>query len=122
MTTSPKVILYGQEVPSQLALLLLREKHQALLKGILIPDDFIAELDSFCSRNSIVSLKRLPRGSSRLSSCCPNCLKAFALQKADEMLLGDFAYQFINKLIHGETGHDGYYLDNEELKKQDSSF
>ena len=43
------------------------------------------------------------------------CLKAYALKKAAELGLGQNAIAAVRRMIPGETGHNGYYMDGEEL-------
>ena len=90
--------------------MLLKNKILGLRSGLLIPDSFIAEIERFTLRNSIVENKSalIP---------CPRCLKAHAIKTAEEMKLDEYSLKFIFNLFKGETGHDGYYLDSENLVK-----
>ncbi|MBX4212160.1 hypothetical protein KW787_01745 [Candidatus Pacearchaeota archaeon] len=68
-------------------------------------------MKKFVARNIVVS------SSTPLNEkihCCPRCLKAHAIKMAEEM---NFLHvnKTIKRLIKGEVGHDGYYLDQDEL-------
>ena len=76
------------------------------------PKAFLVEMEEFIRRNSIVNVK----GKCRLevSYCCPKCLKAYAISKAKQM--GVKKGMNLIEMLDKECGHDGYYLDKEELK------
>ncbi len=86
---------------------LLDRKVQALLHGTIIPDDFISELEDFKERNAILKNDE--------TICCQQCLKAYALKKASQLGLNSEAIREIQKMIKGKTGHDGYYIDKDQL-------
>jgi hypothetical protein len=93
---------------------ILDKKMEALQHGAIIPDDFLSEMERFKDRNTIVE-----NGDEQI--CCVQCLKAYALKKADEIELGDEAIRELNKMLDGgiEVGHNGYYMDAGELVKID---
>jgi len=97
--------LVGQSFRSYL----LERKIDALSHGAIVPDDLISELEKFKDRNIILEIK----GDGRV--CCSMCLKAYALKKAAELGLGQNAIAAVRRMIPGETGHNGYYMDGEEL-------
>ena len=88
---------------------LLEQKFMALQRGLLITDDLIAEAESFMIRNRCVEHED--------DAYCPNCLKAHMIKKAEEIGLTEETIKFINKIMPGEVGHDGYYIDDGELMK-----
>ena len=106
-------VIHRSKEFSPIALFLLNKKAQGLLKGHLIPDSLIGEIDSFVKRNNIIS-KTI---NGELHSTCPRCLKAHAIKKAGEYELDAGTTRYIKKIFDGEHGHSGYYLDREELIK-----
>lgn len=78
-----------------------------LTRGLIIPDDLIAKMESFMKRNSI----------KEANHCCPNCLKAHILKTANDIGISRDGKQFLSLFIGGEAGHNGYYLDGDELVK-----
>lgn len=86
----------------------LEYKIVGLSKGIVIPDNLVAEADKFINRNIVENSN---------FECCLRCLKAHVLKKAAEMSLTDEQIYFLGNIFPGEAGHDGYYLDNEKLIK-----
>ncbi|MBS3090942.1 hypothetical protein J4217_00660 [Candidatus Pacearchaeota archaeon] len=94
---------------------LLDKKMDALLKGAIIPDDLISEIESFSERNAVVELENNEK------ICCPQCLKAYALSKARELGLPRNAMEEIGRMIKGIVGHiagrDAYFLDQDNLRK-----
>lgn len=74
------------------------------------------EQAAFCKRNAIVKITHsLFRNESY--ECCPNCLKAHLLKKAEEMDSGKDISNILHSMVEHETGHYGYYLDDGELIK-----
>ena len=96
---------------SQMAIFLLKKKAQGMLDRIFFPDALIADIESFVVRNS--------NGVSDedLHTACPNCLKAYVLSKASEHGLDPRSIAYIREIFEGEVGHEGYYLDEDELVK-----
>lgn len=89
---------------------LLDRKMEALNNGMIIPDDFIAELERFRDRNVVVNVE-----GNYGKVCCSQCLKAYALKKAEELGLGKKAMNAVSKMLQGEVGHEGYFMDGDEL-------
>jgi len=77
-----------------------------------IPDNLARELENFAKRNSIFSTKVDDK---LVHHCCPSCLKAHALKKSEELNLD--CKEAIEEMFECETGHLGYYLDEEEIIK-----
>lgn len=90
---------------------LLDRKMNALLKGAIIPDDLISEIEDFRERNAVIELENDGK------VCCPQCLKAYAITRARELGLPRNALDEINRMIKGEIGHEGYFMDQDDLKK-----
>ncbi len=90
-----------------------------LKEGVCIPDSLIKEIDGFVERNCLVNLNGRQNNNGinrKRDMCCPRCLKAFTLIKANEMNLGRETIELLGLWFNCETGHDGYYLDGEGLK------
>lgn len=86
--------------------MLLRYKISGISEGTLVTDDLIGEAEDFIRRN----LKE-----ENHYHCCQRCLKAHLIKKADELELGGRVKRFINRMISGEAGHNGYYMDGDKL-------
>ncbi len=63
------------------------------------------EMATFMERNRISGNK-----------CCPWCLKAHLIGKAKEKDMEGWAIWLIDQILPERTGHNGYYLDGEEIK------
>jgi len=92
----------------------LKKKSIALQKGLLIPDDLIAEIESFVERNSLATLNGINK---TWNKCCDRCLKAHIMRKAEEFGLDNGTIKYLESLMKTETGHNGYYLDEDKLIK-----
>ena len=88
---------------------LLDRKMIALSHGTIIPDDFVSELEGFKDRNAVIRIK----GDGKI--CCQQCLKAYALTKANKLGFEENVIREIGKMIKGKVGHEGYYMDEGEL-------
>jgi len=102
--------------PNNLVWELVNYKILGLSKGLIIPDDLIAEMESYTSRNSFKKIFReialdMPHG------CCPRCLKAHMIKTAEKIGLQSESIRFLSYFTKGEAGHYGYYLDGNELIK-----
>jgi len=91
--------------------LLLKYRDIGLENGILIPDVLIAELEDFAARNSVNALHKKKNE----MHCCTRCLKAHARRKSDELGLNRKVREFLVELFECEEGHNGYYLDKDNL-------
>ncbi|MEI6731351.1 MAG: hypothetical protein WCK90_01590 [archaeon] len=92
---------------------LLSSKREAFKLGALIPDDLIANLEEFTRRNALSKIAFLDE--EHANECCPRCLKAHAMKKAQDMGLDNVSLAFISALFPGEVGHLGYYTDGDRL-------
>ncbi|MCU0642051.1 MAG: hypothetical protein MUF61_00525 [archaeon] len=68
------------------------------------------KMAEFIERNKIISKKTG-------SHCCTWCLKAHLLEKAREKGMDSWAIELIEQIFPGNAGHNGYYMDSEEVKK-----
>lgn len=102
--------------PAEITRRLVDYKVLGLTKRLLIPDDLIAEMESYISRNSFK--KAFSQFSLDMpSGCCIRCLKAHMVKKAEEHGLTRGGIKFLSSFLDGEAGHYGYYLDGEDLIK-----
>lgn len=100
--------LTASEAPSEgilLRRLLLKRKNELLHKGSIISDNFIADVESFVGRNLIHN-----------KEVCSKCLKGFMISKAHEHELSKAGRELVENFLADETGHMGYYLDENEVK------
>lgn len=88
---------------------LLEKKINALMHGSIVPDDLIAAVEDFRERNAIVETGENKK------ICCQQCLKAYALKKAEELEIGKNAMAAVERMIPGKAGHDGYFIDEDRL-------
>lgn len=86
--------------------ILVKYKVKALSKGLIIPDDLIAEAEKFITRNRNKELNY---------QFCPRCLKAHMVKKADEFGLTKEEKRFVESKFIEEAGHQGYYMDEEKI-------
>jgi|SRR3989344_1517583 len=82
-----------------------------------LPENLISEIESFRKRNALVEIEIPIRNAFTVVQCCPQCIKAHAIKKANDLGLGQQALNVIEKEFSGEIGHKGYYLDGEDLIK-----
>ncbi len=78
---------------------------QMLLVWEKAPTSLIESVNEFASRNVLLG-----------EACCMRCLKAHLLKKAREEQSSDFI-SLVHRIIDEEAGHQGYYLDGEEIRK-----
>jgi hypothetical protein len=96
---------------------LLSQKISAIRIGIFIPDSLIAEIEQFVARNQLSNeidaayLTQVP------NEVCPHCLKAHAMHRARLLDLPAESVEFIGKLLLGNRGHNGYYMDECNMVK-----
>ena len=83
-----------------------------------IPDEFIEEINEYAKRNAFTFDYTIHKNkTSNVRVCCTQCLKAHALEKAKEMNLEKEIIDALDEMFGCETGHNGYYIDKEELRK-----
>ncbi len=74
-------------------------------------------LEEGASRNILEStLEFARRNILAEKECCSRCLKAFILEKIKEKNSKELIL-VVNRVLRDEIGHEGYYLDGEELRK-----
>lgn len=73
------------------------------------------EAVNFGRRNKLIERARAIE--EPVQECCPHCLKAHLLKKAEEMNDGRSIRQLIMKMAEYRNGHDGYYMDGDKLIK-----
>lgn len=78
---------------------------QMMLVWERAPLYLIESVSEFATRNVLMG-----------EACCMRCLKAHLLSKARKEKSSDIL-ALIHKAIDEETGHHGYYLDDEEVRK-----
>lgn len=98
--TIPATALHAKLISVQLA---------AQRKGMTIPDTLVQEILTYARRNAHAFAPRA------IHTCCPACLKAHTQVQAIKHTLSDEATKFIIKVFPGEQGHEGYYLDEDQL-------
>lgn len=97
---------------------LLEHKMQALRRGVIIPDSFLAEIEDFALRNAIEQNSQSSNEivfSQKDPYFCERCVKAFALHHGKEHGLTKEAIVSLDNLFEIDAGHHGYYLDDDEL-------
>lgn len=78
-----------------------------------LPDSLLVELENFAKRNAC-AVSEVEGG--KIHHCCNKCLKAYALKKAKEIQLDEKRMSWLIDMFGEETeGHEGYYIDEEEL-------
>ncbi len=85
--------------------------------GVEIPRALIDEMESFTERNSLAVIAHTLKNKKPIHICCSRCLKAHMLKKAKELRLNNRTLRVMNLYIKGPIGHNGFYIDKEELKK-----
>jgi|SRR3989344_1653062 len=105
----PSSILEIEEGLSPVTIFMLRKKAEGLLSGVFISDALIAEIDGFIKRNNVA------KPIEEMHTSCPRCLKAHAVKRANELGADLKTIRHISKIFDGEVGHEGYYMDADEL-------
>ena len=85
-----------------------------LTKLTNIPESLLKEADSFMKRNSLAVVACNVHNKEPVYECCHCCLEAHLIRKARELGLEK---EEIQKIFECEIGHEGYYLDKEEVIK-----
>ncbi|MEK6910675.1 MAG: hypothetical protein AABW82_02775 [Nanoarchaeota archaeon] len=95
---------------------LIQTKINLLKKGHIFPDTLISEMENYAERNILID-DSVMNEASPMHKCCPNCLKAHTLVKASELGVEEETIESLSSSFKGEIGHNGYYLDEDELIK-----
>lgn len=77
----------------------------------------LREAESFKKRNAIAVVACKLDSRKKVYKCCPNCLKAHLIKKAEEWDLGRDLVEIIDNTVEHETGHYGYYMDKDKIVK-----
>ncbi|HLC53535.1 MAG TPA: hypothetical protein VJK03_03245 [Candidatus Nanoarchaeia archaeon] len=91
-----------------------QEKFVSLQKRISLPESLVAELAAYMARNNIVINNG--RGNTKVEHC-QQCFKAHVLTEASNHGLDQQSIMALKNIINGKTGHDGYYLDGNDLRE-----
>ncbi len=86
-------------------------------RKIFLPEALLEEIEEFTERNSLAVIGNTIKERKPIHRCCPQCLKAHIIKTAQEIKLNKYDIIAIASLFPCETGHDGYYLDEERLLK-----
>jgi hypothetical protein len=86
-----------------------------------IPLSIIKEVEQFVIRNCLIKVSQ-EHSLSPMQRCCPHCLKAFVLQIAQEQGINEKVQKELLRKLPGSIGHNGYYVDGEELIAVEKSF
>jgi len=80
-----------------------------------LPDSLLVEMENFAKKNALAVSES---NGNKFHHCCVKCLKAHALKKAREIKLDEKRMSWLMDMFGGEAeGHEGYYIDGEELVK-----
>ncbi|MBI3334131.1 hypothetical protein HYZ97_01475 [Candidatus Pacearchaeota archaeon] len=82
---------------------------------ILLPSTFVEAIQAFRESNSVATTYSIH--GKPTYRYCERCLKAHAMKTAQEIGLDSRILRCLEQALPGETGHDGYYLNHEELIK-----
>ena len=80
-----------------------------------LPEKLMSSMASFIKRNSLAIIGSSLSDKKPIHSCCPRCLKAYALRKAEEEGLNEEVKDELTVIFECERGHGGYYLDRGKL-------
>jgi hypothetical protein len=105
-----------QIVERQINAIIERLRHSES-EGIDIPDELINEISFFSQKNVMdISYNFEGMESKNVKVCCSRCVKAHLIKKANDLGLEGEIIAFLDEQIPGKIGHEGYYLDEGEVK------
>lgn len=82
--------------------------------AIGIPEQLFEEIEKY-GKNNVIWIENTIHGKKCMHGrVCLRCIKAFSITKAKELNLGEEVIEFISKRFDCETGHRGYFLNNEK--------
>lgn len=115
MTSSPTLWQNVAETPlSSLGAHVFEDTHAAGEGELsLFPHSFLAELESFKHANAAAVTYTLTGHAQ--ARCCPDCLKAYALQRARAQGFAQQQLHALEQSLPGAIGHDGYFINKGEL-------
>ncbi len=82
-----------------------------------LSEKLLKEAEEFRRRNAIVEIACDLESRKKIYECCPNCLKAHLIKKAEEWNLDKDLSKLLFQMVEHETGHYGHYLDKGKLIK-----
>ena len=82
-----------------------------------LPRKLYEEAVEFQKRNGLGVVACSLETKEHIEECCPHCLKAHLLKKAEKMNHAGAMSKIIIELGEYENGHGGYYLDAGEVRK-----
>jgi hypothetical protein len=85
-----------------------------------IPNSFFEDLELFGRRNA--TYFRVGSSGRRFGIVCLRCLKAYALNKANDLGISGREFSFLFRGIKCECGHGDYFMDRGKVKKVDVGF
>jgi hypothetical protein len=80
-------------------------------------EKYMQELEAFIRRNSIEVFTYKKNKKHHTYQICERCFKAHAIRLAIKMQLGELTLNSIINSLKSKCGHEGYYLDNEKLRR-----
>jgi hypothetical protein len=80
-----------------------------------LPNEIIKEMSEFTKRNALIVFASCLDGKEPCYKCCDKCLKAHTMKKCKELELGKKICELVNEVFPCEAGHDGHYIDEENL-------
>ncbi|MBI2451876.1 hypothetical protein HYV50_02235 [Candidatus Pacearchaeota archaeon] len=81
-----------------------------------MPEELLIEIEAFSHRNPLGTLAYRLKDKKEIYYCCPNCLKAHLIKQAQRIGRKNLR-KILSRILNGEVGHDGYYIDGEEIKR-----
>ncbi len=102
-------IFQGEEIPLKSV-----KKFRQYGKILVVPDEFFDEIEAFAERNTI-PLK--DSSYEDIETCCLRCFKAHVLKTAEKTDMPELLKEFFAQQFQCETGHHGYYIDNDKMKE-----
>lgn len=81
----------------------------------LMPEAFLEELNKFVLNNTLTESYTL-KGHQELHYC-EQCFKAHAFKVSEDFDLDKRFLSYLDVVFPGEVGHDGYYINQEQLVK-----
>ncbi|HLC53319.1 MAG TPA: hypothetical protein VJK03_02140 [Candidatus Nanoarchaeia archaeon] len=91
------------------------EEYESIVNkySLSLPASLRIEMQSFLQRNRILkSVDVVPE-----EDVCPDCLKAHLIKHAPLHGVLSSNIKILQKVLPGELGHDGHYLDGDKLKR-----
>ena len=98
--------------------MLINHKIEYLKKGVIIPDYVLSEIMNYAYRNKLLEGEYSLSEKEVFDYFCPSCLKAHTQKIIEKFELPKETAKALMGLFNcRETGHNGYYLDGNEVIK-----